>query len=120
MTDSIATSDSSLSVGKGSAISVKSGRRPRFAGTLAPYLPAPPLAVILVVFLLVPIVTIVIVSFWDYDFARIIPSFILTNYKEALASAVTWRTYLNTIRYAAIVWALTALIGFTVAYFLAF
>ena len=64
--------------------------------------------------------TIVVVSFWDYDFARIIPSFILTNYAEALASPVTWRTYLNTIRYAAIVWALTALIGFTVAYFLAF
>ena len=58
--------------------------------------------------------------FWDYDFARIIPGFILTNYAEALASPVTWKTYLNTIRYAVIVWALTTLIGFTVAYFLAF
>ncbi len=86
----------------------------------AAYLQALPLAVILAVFLLIPIVTIVIVSFWDYDFARIIPAFILTNYKETLGSFVTWKTYLNTLKYAAIVWALTVTIGFTVAYFLAF
>lgn len=93
-------------------------QRPRVG--VAPYLQATPLALILVVFLLIPIVTIVVVSFWDYDFARIIPSFILDNYKEILSSPVTWRTYMNTIRYALIVWALTLVIGFTVAYFLAF
>jgi putative spermidine/putrescine transport system permease protein len=94
--------------------------RRRLTAVIAPYLQAAPLALILTVFLLIPIVTIVVVSFWDYDFARIIPGFILTNYAEALASPVTWKTYLNTIRYAVIVWALTTLLGFTVAYFLAF
>jgi len=87
---------------------------------LASYVQALPLALILGVFLLIPILTIVVVSFWDYDFARIIPAFVLTNYKETLGSFVTWKTYLNTLRYAAIVWALTVTIGFTVAYFLAF
>ncbi len=94
------------------------GRR-RFAGA-APYLQAGPLALILGIFLLIPIVTIVVVSFWDYDFARIIPSFILTNYQESLSSPVTWKIYFNTLRYAVIVWAVTVLVGFAVAYFLAF
>ena len=31
-----------------------------------------------------------------------------------LGSAVTWRTYLNTFRYTAIVWAVTVVLGFTV------
>jgi len=85
----------------------------------APYLQALPLALILGVFLLIPILTIVVVSFWDYDFARIIPDFILMNYQEAF-SAVTLRTYVNTLKYAAIVWAVTLVVGFTVAYYLAF
>jgi putative spermidine/putrescine transport system permease protein len=87
---------------------------------VAPYLQAAPLAAILAIFLVIPIVTIVVVSFWDYDFARIIPSFVLTNYIESLSSFVTWKTYLNTLKFAAIVWGLTLVIGFTVAYFLAF
>lgn len=84
------------------------------------YLQATPLAVILGVFLLIPVVTIVVVSFWDYNEYSLIPSFVLDNYRDALGSAVTWKTYLNTLRFAAIVWALTLAIGFTVAYFLAF
>lgn len=89
-------------------------------GRLAAYLQAAPLALILGVFLLAPILMIVAVSFWDYDFARLYPDFVLTNYAETLGSWVTWRTYLNTLKYAAIVWALTLFIGFWVAYFLAF
>lgn len=85
-----------------------------------PYLQAAPLAFVFGAFLVVPILTIVVVSFWDYDFARIIPDFVLTNYKELLGSPVTLRTYLNTLRYAAIVWVCTLVIGFTIAYFLAF
>jgi len=87
---------------------------------VAPYLQAAPLALTLLVFLVVPIVTIVVVSFWDYDSVRVIPDFVLTNYEELLGSPVTWKTYLNTLRYAALAWVFTLLIGFTVAYFLAF
>lgn len=87
---------------------------------LSAYLQALPLALILGFFLLAPVLMIVIVSFWDYDFARLYPDFVLTNYAETLGSWVTWRTYLNTLKYAVMVWALTLFIGFWVAYFLAF
>jgi putative spermidine/putrescine transport system permease protein len=81
---------------------------------------ASPLALILVLFLVVPIGTIVVVSFFDYDSVRMFPAFVWTNYEELLFSEVTWKTYLQTLKFAAITWALCLLIGFTVAYFLAF
>ncbi|MBI3709192.1 MAG: ABC transporter permease [Proteobacteria bacterium] len=87
---------------------------------LTPYLQVAPLSLVFLAFLVVPVATIVVVSFWDYDTVRVIPDFILTNYDELLFSPVTWRTYLQTLRFAAITWALTLGIGFTVAYFLAF
>ena len=89
-------------------------------GHLASWLQAAPLALILTAFLLVPLATIVVVSFWDYDFARIYPDFVLTNYEETLGAAVTWRIYLNTLKFTVLVWAITLTVGFTVAYFLAF
>jgi putative spermidine/putrescine transport system permease protein len=92
----------------------------RLTDALAPYLQVAPLTLTFAVFLLVPIVTIVVVSFWDYDSIRVIPDFILLNYEELLTSSVTWRIYLNTLKYAALTWALTLGIGFTVAYFVAF
>ncbi|MCO6049488.1 ABC transporter permease [Mesorhizobium sp. RP14(2022)] len=90
------------------------------ARSLASYLQAAPLALILGFFLLLPLVMIVVVSFWDYDFAQMYPDFVTFNYSETLTSWVTWKTYLNTLKYAALVWILTTTIGFTVAYFLAF
>lgn len=89
-------------------------------GSWSAYWQALPLALILGAFLLLPIVMIVVVSFWDYDFARMYPDFITLNYEDTLGSWVTWKTYLNTIKYAVIVWAITLVIGFWVAYFLAF
>ncbi len=89
-------------------------------GRIASYLQALPLWLILAFFLAIPILFLVIISFWDYDFARMYPDFIWTNYVDTLGSWVTWKTYLNTLKFAAIVWALTLFIGFWVAYFLAF
>ena len=88
--------------------------------SLSAYLQALPLALILGAFLLLPITMIAVVSFWDYDFARMYPDFVTFNYGETLGSWVTWKTYLNTLRYAAMVWGITLVIGFWVAYFLAF
>ena len=89
-------------------------------GRAASYVQALPLLVILAAFLILPILTIVVVSFWDYDSVRIIPDFVFTNYDETLSSPVTWRTYANTLKYTLIVWAITLGVGFWVAYFLAF
>ena len=79
-----------------------------------------PMALIFAIFLVVPLLTIIVVSFWDYDEYRILPDFIFENYKYLLGSSVTWQIYLNTFKYAALTWGFTLLIGFTVAYFLAF
>ncbi len=86
----------------------------------ASYLQAFPLFLILGCFLLLPLLMIAVVSFWDYDFASMYPDFITFNYAETLGSWVTWKTYLNTLKFAAMVWAITLFVGFWVAYFLAF
>ena len=86
----------------------------------APYLQAAPLALILGAFLLLPMVALIAVSFFDYDSVQIIPAFVLTNYQDVLGSSVTWRTYLNTLRFTAIVWAVTLVVGFWVSFHLAF
>ncbi|WP_245268522.1 ABC transporter permease [Mesorhizobium sp. WSM2561] len=96
------------------------GRRRISVARLLPYLQAAPLALILGAFLLLPILMIAVVSFWDYDFAAMYPDFLTINYADTLGSWVTWKTYLNTLKYAGIVWALTLFVGFWVAYFLAF
>ncbi|WP_454748375.1 ABC transporter permease [Ciceribacter selenitireducens] len=87
---------------------------------LVSYLQATPLAVILGAFLLLPILMISVVSFWDYDFAQMYPDFVTFNYTETLGSWVTWKTYLNTLKFAFVVWAITLFVGFWAAYFLAF
>jgi putative spermidine/putrescine transport system permease protein len=84
------------------------------------YLQVAPLSLVFLLFLVVPIATIVVVSFFDYSTTQIIPAFLLQNYEELLFSSVTWQTYRQTLEFAAITWALTLLIGFTVAYYLAF
>ena len=84
------------------------------------YLQVAPLALVFLLFLVVPIATIVVVSFFDYNTTQIIPAFLLQNYEELLLSPVTWQTYLQTVQFAVITWALTLVIGFTVAYFVAF
>ena len=79
-----------------------------------------PISLILGFFLVLPIGTILIVSFWDYNDFSFFPDFVWTNYSDALGSNVTYKTYLNTFWYAVLTWLCTFLIGFTVAYFLAF
>ncbi|MBB3396369.1 putative spermidine/putrescine transport system permease protein [Rhizobium sp. BK538] len=86
----------------------------------ASYLQATPLILILGFFFILPIAMIAVVSFWDYDFAGLYPAFLTMNYTDTLGSWVTWKTYLNTLKFTVIVWGLTLFIGFWVAYFLAF
>lgn len=87
---------------------------------LTGWLLASPLALVLVVFLVLPIVMITVVSFWTATEFSIEPAFSLENYQFLFGSPVTYRVFLNTFRYALITWAVTLAIGFTVAYFLAF
>jgi putative spermidine/putrescine transport system permease protein len=106
----------------GAPAPLAAARGSRFRGNDAwrTLLQATPLAAILAAFLLVPIATLIVVSFFDYDSVQIIPGFVLTNYQDVLGSATTWWTYLETLKFTAIVWALTLLLGFSLAYFLSF
>jgi putative spermidine/putrescine transport system permease protein len=89
-------------------------------GKWIPYLQVAPLTAVFLFFLVIPIVTIVVVSFFDYNTTQVIPAFITQNYEELLFSPVTWQTYLQTLEFAVIAWVLTFTLGFTLAYFLAF
>ncbi len=84
------------------------------------WLLAAPLTLVLAAFLVLPIVMIVIVSFWTATEFSIVPAFSWENYEFLFGSEVTYRVFLNTFKYAAITWAVTLVLGFTVAYFLAF
>jgi putative spermidine/putrescine transport system permease protein len=87
--------------------------------SLVAWLQAAPLAAVFVVFFLLPLALIVMVSFWQATDYELIPAFTVQSYVE-LVNEVTVRTYLSTLKFSALVWILTLLIGFTVAYFLAF
>ena len=84
------------------------------------YLQVLPLTLTLVLFLVVPILLIGVVSFWDYNEFELLPDFVWTNYEELFTSSVTYTIYLATFKFAFLTWVFTLLIGFTVAYFLAF
>ena len=79
-----------------------------------------PLLSVLVLFLVATVAIILAVSFWDYTEFSLIPDFVLTNYMEIFESGVTYSTYLNTFKFAFLGWLFTVIIGFTLAYFLAF
>ena len=85
------------------------------------YLQALPLSAVFIAFFAVPIALVVVVSFFNYEtYALLIPDFTLENYQEVFSESVTYRTYLTTIEFCAITWAITVLLGFLIAYFLAF
>ena len=84
------------------------------------WLLASPIALVLAVFLILPICLIVVISFWSATEFSIVPDFSFDNYAFLFGSSVTYTVFLNTFKYAAITWAITLGLGFTIAYFLAF
>ena len=87
----------------------------------AAYLQVLPLSAVFLLFFVVPIALVVAVSFFSYETYRLlIPAFTLDNYQEVFSEGVTYRTYLITIEFCAITWAITVTLGFLIAYFLAF
>jgi putative spermidine/putrescine transport system permease protein len=89
-------------------------------GALVSWLQAAPLAIVLLCMFVAPLVFVVVVSFFDYDRLEIFPAFMFDNYVDIFSSEITVRLYLKTLEYAALVEAITVVIGFLVAYFLTF
>ncbi|MEM6546591.1 MAG: ABC transporter permease [Pseudomonadota bacterium] len=88
--------------------------------SLVSWLQLSPLVSVLAFFLVLPVAMIAVVSFWGATEWSIYPAFQFDNYAFLLGSPVTYSVFLNTFLYAALTWAITLLVGFTVAHFLAF
>jgi putative spermidine/putrescine transport system permease protein len=92
----------------------------RVSPQIVSWLQVAPVALILVFFFGLPMLVVVAVSFFDYGQGQIYPAFIFDNYLEIFQSSLTLRLYLKSLKFALIVWAVTLVIGFNVAYFLVF
>jgi putative spermidine/putrescine transport system permease protein len=92
----------------------------KVSSSFVSWLQVSPLALVLALFFGVPMLVVLVVSFFDFQQTSIVPAFILDNYRDIFTSDVTVRLYLSTLRFALIVWALTLVIGFTLANFLVF
>lgn len=93
-----------------------------------PYWQAAPLALVFFVFFLLPLAVTFVVSFWTYTGYSIEPAFVGDNYVTAFDKCfaslpdlcTTFRTYLSTLRFCFLVWLITLVLGFTIAYYLVF
>src|SRR6204780_317131 len=92
------------------------------------WLQAMPFGLVFAFFFIIPLIVVVIVSFWDYNDYAMLPSFTTRSYTETFEGCWTQlpdlctilKTYLSTAKFCFIVWLTTLILGFTVAYFLAF
>jgi putative spermidine/putrescine transport system permease protein len=87
---------------------------------IASWLQVGPLAAVLILFFGIPVLVVIMVSFFDFEHSDIVPTFILDNYQDIFTSDVTWRLYLSSLKFAVIVWAVTLVVGFTLANYLVF
>ena len=81
---------------------------------------ASPVIAVLSAFIILPIFLITAVSFWGASEFSIYPAFLFDNYEFLFTSEVTYRVFFRTLNFAFLVWLITLVIGFTVAYYLAF
>ena len=103
-------------------------REPWFRRGVPAWLQAAPMALVFAVFLVIPLLLVVMVSFWDYNDFEILPGFTFRSYIETFEGCYVQlpelctilKTYLSTVEFCFIVWAITLVIGFTISYFLAF
>ncbi len=92
------------------------------------YFQATPLALVFLLFFIIPLTLVVVVSFWDYNEYEIIPDITGQNYEEIFEGCIsklpelclTFKTYWSTLKFCLFVWATTLVIGFSAAYFLCF
>ena len=82
---------------------------------------AVPLGLALAVFFILPLGVLLAVSFFENDMIfGMRPALTPESYIDLFTTMNTLWLYLSTLKFAAIVWAVTLLIGFTIAYFLVF
>jgi len=92
----------------------------RLTPRVVSWLQVGPLAVILVALFALPTVLFLVVSFFDYDRVGIYPAFMLDSYQDLLTTPSTLRVYISSLKFGFIVWTITLILGFNIAYFLVF
>ena len=93
-----------------------------------PYWQAAPLTAVFLLFFILPLFVTFVVSFWNYTEYSIEPAFVPQNYVEVFDKCIgglptlctTFKTYLSTMKFCLIVWAITLALGFTVSYYITF
>ncbi len=91
------------------------------ATRIVPYIQILPLALVLFLFLVVPMALVLVVSvFRNQLFVGLVPAFSFENYAAILSNFVSFELYFSTIKFTAIVLAITTVLGFWIAYFLVF
>ena len=81
---------------------------------------ASPVIAVLSAFIVIPILLIIAVSFWGSTEFAIFPAFLFDNYEFLFTSEVTYKVFFRTLYFAFLVWLITLVLGFTIAYYLAF
>jgi putative spermidine/putrescine transport system permease protein len=89
--------------------------------SLISYLQVAPLVVVLLFFVAVPLILVLVVSFFRYQvLVGLVPDFTLRNYIDILSNPTNWRLYVSTLRFTLIVLVITGVLGFWLSYFLVF
>src|ERR1700683_4759159 len=120
-----ATSISTPTVSRGKDLGAQRGLA---RGGIPGWLQAMPFGLVFSFFFFIPLILVVIVSFWDYNDYEMLPALTTRSYTETFEGCLTQlpglctilKTYVSTAKFCFIVWFTTLIIGFTVAYFLAF
>jgi putative spermidine/putrescine transport system permease protein len=94
---------------------------------LPAWVQALPMGGVFFLFFALPLLLVVAVSFWPQNEYTLEPGFTWDNYLTLFNGCgstselcVTLKTYLSTLKFCVLVWALTLVLGFTLAYFMAF
>ncbi|HEY9620512.1 MAG TPA: ABC transporter permease [Crinalium sp.] len=87
---------------------------------LRPYLLVAPQTLTFLFALVLPILAIFVISFWKFNGFTSVPGFTLNNYIGIFSSPVYLKTYLNTFKFAFLVWLACVVISYPVAYYLSF
>ena len=92
----------------------------RLSPALVSWLQVGPLARVLIALVALPAGLFLVVSFFDYDRTGLYPAFMLDNYADLLTTPATLRVYVSSLKLSFIVWAITLVLGFNIAWFLVF
>jgi len=99
---------------------------------LPAWLQALPMGLVFLVFFVMPLLLVGAVSLWPQNEYTLEPGFTFANYASLFEGCLganetnpgelctTFKTYLSTLKFCGLVWAITLVLGFTLSYFVAF